>query len=295
MFSRIHKHLSCLLATTAIVALPIAGCSKPQNATGSATPNTATVSIKGSDTMVHLVGEWAEAYMAKHPDRQISVTGGGSGTGVAALLNGTTDICMSSRDLSEEERTNAAAAGITFTETVVAQDGLSVVVHPSNPVTELTIEQIEKLFTGEFTNWQQVGGPDLAVQAASRESSSGTYVFFQEHVLQKKNFGPSTMMLPATSAIVQSVAADSGNVGYVGLGYAESAKDRVKEIAVKKDADSPAVLPSVDSVTSGEYSIARPLFLYVTGTAPALAKEFVDFCLGEEGQAIATETGYVPV
>lgn len=295
MFSRIHKHLSCLLASTAIVVLPIAGCSKPQNATDSATSNSATISIKGSDTMVHLVGEWAEAYMAKHPDRQISVTGGGSGTGVAALLNGTTDICMSSRDLSEEERANAAAAGITFTETVVAQDGLSVVVHPSNPVTELTIEQIEKLFTGEFTNWQQVGGPDLAVQAASRESSSGTYVFFQEHVLQKKNFGPSTMMLPATSAIVQSVAADSGNVGYVGLGYAESAKDRVKEIAVKKDADAPAILPSVESVTSGEYSIARPLFLYVTGTAPALAKEFVDFCLSEEGQAIATETGYVPV
>lgn len=286
----------CALSAALAVGV-LAGCSRPQPAGDGAAQQAAglAISIKGSDTMVHLVSDWAEAYMSAHPEHQVSVTGGGSGTGVAALLNGTTDICMSSRDLSEDERAKAAAAGIAFTETSVALDGLSVVVHPENPVNELTLEDIEKIFTGEYTNWQQVGGPDMPIQAVSRESSSGTFVFFQEHVLKKKNYAPSTMLLPATSAIVQSVAADTGNIGYVGLGYAESAKDRIKEIAVKADAAAPAVLPSVASVKSGEYSIARPLYLFVTGNAPDIAKSFVEFCLSPEGQAIAAETGYVPV
>lgn len=294
---RVAAGALCLGAATALGA-----CSKPNAqapapaAGGEAAPAAGgSITIKGSDTMVHLVSAWAEAYMDANPSSNISVTGGGSGTGIAALLNGTTDICMSSRDISAEETQKAKDASISFEENSPALDGIAVVVNPGNPITELTMEQIGKIYTGEFTNWQEVGGPDQKIQAVSRESSSGTYVFFQEHVLKKKDYGPATMLLPATAAIVQSVAADAWSIGYVGLGYEESAKEKVKAVAVKADAAAPAILPSVATVTDGSYSIARKLHLYTAATAPAAAKEFVAFCNGEAGQKIVVETGYVPV
>jgi len=251
--------------------------------------------IKGSDTMVHLVSNWAEAFMKHNPDAEVAVTGGGSGTGIAALINGTADICAASRQMKEKEKQQAREKGIEPREIIVARDGIAVVVNPKNPVKELEMKQIAQVFTGEFTRWNQVGGRDEEIVVFSRESSSGTFVFFQEHVLKKKDYTPKARLMAATSAIIESVSADEGSIGYVGLGYALAAGDKVKIIAVKANADSPAVLPSDATVTSGEYPIARPLHLYVDANARADVKSFVDFCLGKEGQAIVREVGYVAV
>ncbi|NMC44635.1 MAG: phosphate ABC transporter substrate-binding protein [candidate division Zixibacteria bacterium] len=253
------------------------------------------ITIKGSDTMVQLVSSWAEAYMKKHPGSDISVTGGGSGTGIAALINGTTDICSASREMKEKEITQAAEKGITAVENTVASDGIAVIVNPANPINELTQEQIAKIYTGAYTNWKQLGGPDQPIMVLSRESNSGTYVFFQEHVLKMKDYAAHTRLMPATSAIVQSVGADIWAIGYVGLGYAVESEGKVKMLAVKADDTSPAVIPSEQTVLSGQYSIARGLYLYTNGTPEGQVKNFVDFCLSPEGQKIAVETGYVPV
>ncbi len=253
------------------------------------------VTIKGSDTMVHLVSTWAEDFMDNHEGADISVTGGGSGTGIAAMLNGTTDICAASRQMKKAEVEMAEQKKITPVRYVVARDGIAVVVNPKNPVSTLTIEQLGKIFTGAYTNWNQVGGPDKPIIVLSRESSSGTYVFFQEHVLGKKDYTTNARLMPATSAIIQATGEDAWAIGYVGLGYALDAGDKVKILAVKADENAPAVVPSEATVISGEYSIARPLQLYTNGEATGTIKEFVDFCLSPAGQKIVRETGYVPV
>lgn len=253
------------------------------------------VTIKGSDTMVHLVSTWAEDFMDSHEGTDISVTGGGSGTGIAAMLNGTTDICAASRQMKKQEIELAEQKKITPVRYVVARDGIAVVVNPKNPVSTLTIEQLGKIFTGAYTNWTQVGGPDKPIIVLSRESSSGTYVFFQEHVLGKKDYTTNARLMPATSAIIQAVGEDAWAIGYVGLGYAVEAGDKVKMLAVKADAEAPPVVPSEETVISGEYSIARPLQLYTNGEATGTIKEFIDFCLSPVGQKIVRETGYVPV
>jgi len=253
------------------------------------------ITVKGSDTMVHLASAWAEAYMRAHPDTDISVTGGGSGTGIAALLNGTTDICIASRDIKEKEVKMAADKGITPNEIVTSRDGIAVVVNPENPLSELTIEQIGKIYTGVYKNWREVGGPDHEIVILSRESSSGTYVFFQEHVMKKKDYSPDAMLMPSTSAIIQSVSQDMWAIGYVGLGYGVQAADRVKMLSIKETADTPAVVPSVATVQDGSYSIARGLYFYTNGAPSGVTKEFVDFVLSQKGQEIVLETGYVPV
>jgi len=245
--------------------------------------------------MVHLVTAWVEGFKSTHPSVAISVTGGGSGTGIAALLNGTTDICASSRDLSEQEKSSAAAKNLQLNETAVARDALSIIVHPSNTINDLTLDQLRAIYTGSVTNWKDVGGPDVRIVPTSRETSSGTYMFFLEHVLKKQDFAPNVLLLPATSAITQTVADSQGAIGYVGLGYAHEAGDKVKMVGVKESTDAPAVMPSTDSVLSGAYPISRPLLL-VVGQEPAGAvKEFIDFCLSPEGQSIVETSGYVKV
>ncbi len=245
--------------------------------------------------MVHLMAEWAEAFMTQRPDVQVSVTGGGSGTGIASLINGTLDICAASRDMSASEKEKAVQKGITPHETVVARDGIAVVVHPSNPVSELSIEQLRKIYTGSVGDWSQVGGGEGAIQVLSRESSSGTYVFFQEHVLSKEDFAPTTLLMPATSSIVQSVSSDVNTIGYVGLGYAAEARDKVKVLPIKATADMPAVVPTDETVANGTYYIARPLYLYTNGEPTGANAEFIAFCLSEEGQQIVRRAGYVQV
>jgi phosphate transport system substrate-binding protein len=253
------------------------------------------LTIKGSDTMVQLVSSWAEEFMKKYPEADVSVTGGGSGTGIAALINGTTDLCSASRDMKDKEIAEAQAKGFTPVANTVARDGIAVIVNPANPISELTQEQIAKIYTGAYTNWSQLGGPDQKIIVLSRESSSGTYIFFQEHVLKMKDYTVEARLMPATSAIVQSVAADKWAIGYVGLGYAVEAKGKVKILAVKADDAAPAVVPSEATVISGQYSIARGLYLYTKGKPEGPVKDFIDFCLGPEGQKIAVEIGYVPV
>ncbi|MFH0910000.1 MAG: phosphate ABC transporter substrate-binding protein [Planctomycetota bacterium] len=254
-----------------------------------------TVTVKGSDTMVNLASFWAEAFMKKAPGIDVTVTGGGSGTGIAALLNGTTDICNASRKIQEKELDEAAKRGIAPREHVAALDGIAVVVNPANPVSELTLEQLKKIYIGTYPRWSAVGGPDWAIVLLSRETSSGTYAFFQEEVLGRMDYAPSALLMPATSAIVQAVAEDKGAIGYVGLGYPEEAKGKVKVLKVKKDKDAPAVAPTVGTVPSGEYPIARALYLYTNGEPKGSIRAYIDFCRSAEGQKIVEALGFVPL
>ncbi|MCI0449472.1 MAG: phosphate ABC transporter substrate-binding protein [Chlorobi bacterium] len=277
-----------LVFFTLILAVFAVGCGKKDK---QSSQNKKSITIKGSDTMVHLMSSLAEAYMRKNQGEQISVTGGGSGTGIAALINQTTDICASSRDMQQKEKDQAKGKGINVVEKVIAYDGLAVIVNPGNPLNELTMEQIKKIFTGAYKNWKEVGGPDQPISVLSRESNSGTYVFFQEHVLLKENFAPTVKLMPASSAIAQSVGQDKWSIGYLGLGYTK--EGNVKVLNVKKDENSPAVTPNHATVLDKSYSIARPLFLIFNGEPQGINAAFLDFALTPEGQKIVEETGYV--
>jgi phosphate transport system substrate-binding protein len=295
MNSKISKYFKRIfilgiVTTMALVLLP--GCSRPDDQAGS---EENYITVKGSDTMVHLVSSWAEDFMKGEPDIEVSVTGGGSGTGIAALINLTTDICAASRKIKNDEEMLAAQKNIHPKEIIVASDGIVVVVNPENPISELTIEQLGKIFTGEYARWSDIGGSDKQIVVLSRESSSGTYTFFQEMVLKKQDYTTKAKLLPATSAIIQSASSDKWAIGYVGLGYALAAKDKVKIIAVKVDDKSSSVMPSGQTVKSGQYPISRPLYLYFNSEKEGKVKKFVDFCLSDEGQSIVTETGYVAI
>ena len=286
------REMFTLVVMAVIVFAAIPGCSKRGD---QAESEERYITIKGSDTMVHLVSSWAEAFMQRNPGIEVSVTGGGSGTGFAALLNGTTDICAASRSIKENELTLATQKDIQPHEIVVASDGIAVIVHPDNIVKELTLQQLSNIFTGKSLRWSDVGGADEEIIVLSRESSSGTYVFFQEMVLEKQDYRLDAKLLPATSAIIQSASTDKWAIGYVGLGYAIAAMDRVKIIAVEADDKSAAVIPSDQTVKSGQYPIARPLYLYLDGEPEGIIKKFIDFCLSSEGQSIVTETGYIAI
>jgi len=271
-----------------LLAFAAAGCSKKDKQNSE---NKKSVTIKGSDTMVHLMSTLAEAFMKKDPNAQVSVTGGGSGTGIAALLNGTTDICASSRDMQQKEKDQAKEKNINPVEKTIAFDGIAIVVHPENPVKELTLDQIKKIYTGAYKNWKELGGPDQPLTVLSRESNSGTYVFFQEHVLNKENYAPTVKLMPASSSIVQSVSADKWSIGYVGLGYTK--EGNIKIVPVKKDDASAAVMPTHETVLDKTYSIARPLYLYFNGEPSGNSKSLLEFIMSPDGQKIVEETGYI--
>lgn len=280
------------ILASSLLALALCGCPGSDTVGAGATAQQ-FVTIKGSDTMVHLVTSWAEAYMQATPGAEVSVTGGGTGTGIAALINGTTDVAMASRDMKEDEQRLASGKGATLERIVVGQDGIALVVHPDNPVSELSTDQLRQIFNGTLKRWSQVGGPDQPIQVLSRESSSGTYGFFKEHVLENDDFGPEVLLMPSTSAIVQSATQDPWSIGYVGLGYTKEAK--LKVLKVKAGPDAPAVLPSVETVKDGSYAIARPLLLYGPASRDGVAKGFIDFALSEAGQKIVAENGYIPL
>ncbi len=283
------KKYGKLIITSTIAGLLLIGCGRKTKSA-----EATFLTIKGSDTMVHLASNWAEAYMDAHPGIDISITGGGSGTGIAALLNGTTDICIASRKIKDKELTLAAEKGLQPNEIATARDGIAVVVHPANSLTTLSIEQIGKIYTGAYTNWKQLGGADQRIIVLSRESSSGTYVFFQKRVMKKKDYTRDAMLMPSTSAIIQSVSQDEGAIGYVGLAYASEAGNRIKVLIVK-DGDKPAIKPSIKAVQAGDYAIARPLYFYTNGEPSGIVKQFIDYVLSDEGQNIVLETGYVPI
>lgn len=248
--------------------------------------------VKGSDTVLPLTQKEAEVFMKKYPGSSIMVTGGGSGVGLAALQNGTTDIAQSSRKMKLDEKMKLQDAGKVFTETIVAFDALAVIVNPSNKVNQLTREQIESIYTGKVTNWKELGGDDMKIVVYSRESSSGTFEFFKEHVMNKKNFAPTAMLMPATGAIVQSVSQTKGAIGYVGLAYLET---NVKALKVSYDKGVTFIIPSVENAMNKTYPISRPLYYYYLNSAEKAVKPLIDFILSSEGQQIVREIGYVPV
>lgn len=250
------------------------------------------VTIKGSDTMVIMNARLAEAFMTKHPGTFVQVTGGGSGVGIASLINGTTDIAASSRPIKMSEidklKSRFATTGYTYP---IARDGLSVYLHVSNPVKELTLAQIRSIYTGAITNWNQIGGRDAPIVLYSRENSSGTYTYFKDNVLLGRDFSPRAQTLQGTAAVVNAVSKDPNGIGYGGAAYAKG----IRYAAVKKDEKSPAILPSLDTVRSGQYPISRFLYLYTRVKPAKEMKTFIDWATGAEGQEIVSKVGYFPV
>ena len=256
------------------------------------------IQIKGSDTMVNLGQAWAEAFNIKHPDINIAVTGGGSGTGIAALINGTCDICEASRAIAPKEIKQAQDKGIAPHEEIVGLDGIAVVVHPNNHVKNLTLDQLRDIFMGNIKNWKDIGGLNKPIVILSREVNSGTHLFFKEHVLRRGNdkgpeeFAPEALLMPSSQAIADEVSANDNAVGYYGMGYI-SPKQKV--IAVAKTRASAYVEPVLEDVRSGNYPISRPLYLYTNGRPQGVIKEFIDFVYSKEGQEIVEDLDFVPI
>jgi phosphate transport system substrate-binding protein len=275
----------------------LAAC-MPSPAGAPAPSQTDSVVNKGSDTMVNLALAWAEAYHVLRPELSIAVTGGGSGTGIAALINNTVDIANASRAIKPEELADAEAHGVRPVEFVVARDAIAVIVHRSNPVDRLSLDQISRIYSGEIRNWAEVGGEDRPIVRLSRETNSGTHVYFLEEVLrlgQKDNptlFSADTLLLPSSEGITAELAYNRNAIGYDGLGYVT---DEVKVLAVAVDPAGPYLLPSAASVNDGTYPIARDLYMYTAGQPSSGAQAYLDWIIGPDGQAIVTQLGFVPV
>jgi phosphate transport system substrate-binding protein len=266
-------------------------CLMLTNAVLLAAPSKERITIKGSDTMVILVQRWTESYPNKSKV-EFQVTGGGSGTGIAALINGTTSICASSRPMKKEEtRQLKEKTGYQGMEIRVARDGLSVYVNKSNPIKQLTIEQIRLIFTGKAVNWKQFGGPDKQIILYSRENNSGTYEFFKEHVLNKQDFSSSAQHMAGTAALINAISKDPWSIGYGGAAYAKN----VKAIGVAVDASKPYVLPVEATILSGEYPISRFLYFYTGKRPEGTIKKFIDWVISPAGQKVVKEVGYYPI
>jgi phosphate transport system substrate-binding protein len=248
--------------------------------------------LKGSDTVLPLAQKEAEVYMKTNKTAKLTVIGGGSGVGLAALIDGTTDIAMSSRKMKMSEKIKLSDAGKATKETTIAFDALAIIVHPSNKVNQLTREQLEGIFTGKIKNWKEVGGDDLSIVVYSRESSSGTYEFFKEHVLNNKNYASSVLSMPATGSIVQSISQTKGAIGYIGYAYVEK---EVKALKVSFNKGKTFIAPSMTTAKDKSYPIIRPLYYYYLTSSEKNVKPFVDFCLSAEGQGVVEKVGYIPL
>lgn len=288
--------LACLAAS---LATGCSGRTAGGAGQGGGAPAKASSSIQniGSDTLVNLALAWAERYMSEYPEVRISVTGGGSGTGIAALINGTTQIANASREMSAEEFAEARKNGITPVRFTVALDAIAVVANPGNPVTGLTLQQLSGMYTGAITRWTEVGGQDRPVVLLSRESNSGTYVYFLEQVIRLGNskdkalFSPETLLMPSSQGISSEIQQNPNAIGYDGLGYVTP---EVKTIAVARTPAGPYVTPSVRSVLDKSYPISRPLFMYTAGEPTGAVKTYLDWVKGD-GQKIVRDIGFVPL
>jgi phosphate transport system substrate-binding protein len=293
------KNAFCSLLTLALLTLVTAckggggtsgGAGAPDASAPATTAAGGTLTIKGSDTMVILGQQWAEAFMKKNPSMRVQVTGGGSGTGIAALLNGTTEIAMSSRAIKPAEAQQVQTRHkAEAQQTAVARDGVTFYVHESSPVRALTLEQLRAIYLGDLKNWKEAGGPDAAIVVYSRENSSGTYVFVKDEVLKGEDFTPDALTLPGTAAVVNAVSKEKHGIGFGGAAYGKG----IRELAVKVGNDE--VAPSQENIQSGRYPLSRDLFFYTRGAPSGTAKAFMDFALSPEGQAIVTQVGYFPV
>jgi len=296
-----HKNFfivfSAILFGTVLI---FSGCKKKESV------EKVVITVKGSDTMVNLAQKWAEVYMGINPNISIQVTGGGSGTGIAALFNKTTDLANSSREMKEAELEKARQNGIEPTQYEVALDGIALIVHPNNKVDNLTIQQLSDIFSGKITNWKQVDGENLPITLYGRENSSGTYEFFKEHVLGKdekskqRDYATSTQVLQGTAALGESVARDVKGIGYGGVGYFAERND-VKILHVKADTKSEAFSPvengkvNYEAIWSKKYSISRYLYCYTDQNIKPELKAFINFIISNEGQEVVKQMEYIPL
>jgi phosphate transport system substrate-binding protein len=277
------------------LCLAISACSR--SSADSETTSTAIID-RGSDTLVNLALAWAEAYVPGHPQSSISVSGGGSGVGITALIDGTTDIANASRAMKDEEFEAARAKGVEPVVTVVARDAIAVIINPGNPVNRLTLQQASDIFTGKINNWTEVGGEDRPIVRVSREVNSGTHVYFLEAVIRlgRKDddsiFSTDTLLLPSSEVITSEVSQNPNAIGYDGLGYVTSA---VKVVSLAKESTGPFVPPSKETVLDGTYPISRDLYMYTNGEPSGKVKEYMEWILSPEGQAIVAELGFIPV
>lgn len=284
----------CLILLALLLAACRAGVESTAVPGGDAT---AYIENKGSDTIVNLALAWAEAYQGVRPEVRISVTGGGSGTGIAALVNGTVDIANASRQIKDEEIAAVEANGSTPVEFVIARDAIAVIVHPDNPVSELTLQQVADIYSGVVTNWSQVGGEDRPIVRLSRETNSGTHVYFLEEVLRLGQdsdllFSTDTLLLPSSEVISAEVRQNPNAIGYDGLGYVT---DDLKVIAIAPEPGAAYVLPSAETVNNGTYPVARDLYMYTAGEPTGAVAEYLAWLFTAEAQAIVAELGFVPI
>ncbi len=288
------------LVTLFVVGCLVSACLGTQASNNGANPaTTQLIQNKGSDTMVNLALGWAEAYHSVDTSVSIAVTGGGSGTGIASLINGTVEMANASREMKEKEIEEARANGIEPVEFVVAIDALAIIVHLDNPVTRLSIDQLADIYTGRITNWSDVGGNDASIVLVSRETNSGTHVYFLEEVVRKgdgKNtdiFAPQTLLMPSSVGITSEVRRNPNAIGYDGLGYVDPAHEKM--IAIAKDGDSPFVMPSVQAGSNGSYPIARNLYIYTAGEPTGAIANYVEWIRGADGQKIVADLGFIPL
>jgi phosphate transport system substrate-binding protein len=282
--------LACLAAFSLLAGCASSSAQNQESATG--------LTNKGSDTMVNLALAWAEAYEKEHPADSISVTGGGSGTGLAALINGTVDIANASRAIKAEEKQQAEKNGIEPVEFTVARDAIAVIVNLRNPVSQLTLQQLSDMYSGKITNWRGVGGENRPIVLLSRETNSGTHVYFLERVLRlgdstsKTLFAPETLLMPSSEGITAEVRQNPNAIGYDGLGYVT---DEVKTVAVAASEGGAYVLPAAATVNDKTYPIARDLYMYTRGEPQGLVRDYIDWVFSAAGQTIVTELGFVPI
>jgi len=273
---------SLLKAAVLLGIVSLAGCSRSDK----------SLKITGSDTILPLTQKEAAIYMKQFPERSLSVTGGGSGVGIAALIEGSIDIAQASRKIKFDEINKIEAQGKTVEEVIVAYDALAVVVNNDNKVTNLTREQLEGIFTGKIQNWKEVGGNDMKIIPYSRETSSGTYEFFKESVLEGKNYLSGILSMPATGAVIQSVSQTEGAIGYVGMAYLN---ESVKPIHISYDSGQTFVEPTLENARNKAYPIVRPLFYYYLSGAGDDVAHFIDFVRSDAGQQVVKEVGYIPL
>ena len=287
------------LPAIAILVLVLStSCGPASSSAETASDSAATyIENKGSDTIVNLALAWAERYQAEHPDIRISVTGGGSGTGIASLINGTVDLANASRKIKEEEIAEAQSNGVEPVEHIIARDAIAVIVNPENPVSQLTLKQISDIYSGKISNWSEVGGEDRPIVRLSRETNSGTHVYFLETVLRLGNsddktlFSMDTLLLPSSEGIIAEVRQNPNALGYDGLGYVP--KD-LKMIAIAEQEGGAYVLPSIPTVNDKTYPIARDLYMYTDGEPTGIVRDYLDWILATEAQEIVAELGFVP-
>ena len=285
-----------ILAALAALLVFLSACAN--SGTQSSSASKKTITNTGSDTMVNLALAWAEQYQKENPDILISVTGGGSGTGINSLLSGTTDIANASRAMKEEEITTAADNGFTPQEIVVAKDAIAVIVNPENPISQLTLEQISQIYNCEINNWAELGGEDRPIVRLSRESNSGTHVYFLETVIRlgdktdKSIFCPQTLLLPSSEGIIAEVRDNPNAIGYDGLGYVT---EDVKVLSLAEGSSQPFIFPTETTANDGTYPISRDLFMYTRGVADSMIDDYLQWILSPEGQSIVSQLGFVPI